>query len=110
LINTARGGLVDTDALTKALDEGILYGAGLDVLEGEKMIKEESELLHAGLNQDALKTLYLTHVLLNRENVVITPHIGFDSREAVDRIIDTTVDNICGFLSGHPVNLLTSKP
>lgn len=110
LINTARGALVDTDALTKALDEKILSGAGLDVLEGEKMIKEESELLHINLEQSALKTLFLTHNLLNRENVVITPHIAFDSDEAVDRIIDTTVDNICGFLAGQPINLLTPKP
>lgn len=109
LINTARGALVDTNALANALDEGILSGAGLDVLEGEKMIKEELELLHMTLDPEALKTLYLTHVLMQRDNVVITPHIGFDSNEAVDRIIDTTVDNICGFLSGQPCNLLTPK-
>lgn len=45
LINTARGGLIDTLALTKALDEGIIAGAGLDVLEGEDIILEEKHLL-----------------------------------------------------------------
>lgn len=107
LINTSRGGLVDTDALTQALDQGILAGAGLDVLEGETLIREERQILREPLTQERLKTLYLTHSLLNRENVVITPHIGFDSNEAVSRIITTTTDNICQWVSGHPINVLT---
>ncbi|HBN08054.1 MAG TPA: hydroxyacid dehydrogenase [Cyanobacteria bacterium UBA8530] len=106
LINTARGGLVDTDALTEALDEGILSGAGLDVFEGELLVREERQILREPLTQEKLKTLYLTHALLNRENVVITPHIGFDSNEAVERIVSTTLENICGFLEGHPLNAI----
>jgi D-lactate dehydrogenase len=47
LINTARGSIVDTEALIEALDQKILSGAGLDVIEGEELIKEEKQLLYA---------------------------------------------------------------
>lgn len=107
LINTARGGLVDTEALALALDQGILSGAGLDVLEGEDLIKEERQILSTEFSADRLKTLLQNHILLNRENVVITPHIAFDSKEAFLRILDTTVSNIQSFLRGKPENTVT---
>lgn len=106
LINTARGGLVDTNALAVALDQGILGGAGLDVLEGEELIKEERQILTRQFSAERLKTLLQNHILLHRENVVITPHIAFNSREAFLRILHTTVENIQGFLSGQPQNLV----
>lgn len=106
LINTARGGLIDTDALAEALDEGILGGAGLDVLEGEELIKEERQLLSKDFPEEKLKTLLKNHILLHRENVVITPHIAFNSREAVQRILETTADNIICYLEGKPRNLI----
>ncbi len=104
LINTARGGLVETEALAIALDQGILSGAGLDVLEGEELIKEERQILSKQFSLDHLKTLLQNHILLNRENVVITPHIAFNSKEAALRIIDTTISNIQAFLAGKPEN------
>ncbi len=107
LINTARGGLIDTAALTRALDEGILAGAALDVLEGEELLKDERQILAQSLAQDKLRTLLLNHSLLNRDNVVITPHIAFNSREAVQRILETTLDNLRAFLRGQPQNLVT---
>jgi D-lactate dehydrogenase len=106
LINTARGGLVDTHALTKALDSGILGGAGLDVLEEEEMIKEEKELLSKNYPEDKLRLLVQNHILLHRENVVITPHMAFNSREASDRILETTLSNIENFILGTPQNLV----
>lgn len=106
LVNTARGGLVETEALVRALDEGILAGAGLDVLEGEELIKEERQILSQNFSVDRLKTLLQNHILLNRENVVITPHIAFNSKEAFMRILETTVNNIQAFLSGKPENLV----
>lgn len=106
LINTARGGLVETEALALALDQGVLAGAGLDVLEGEELIKEERQILSQEFPIDRLKTLLQNHILLNRENVVITPHIAFNSKEAFLRILDTTVNNIKAFLAGHPENLV----
>lgn len=108
LINTARGGLIDPAALTQALDEGILAGAALDVLEGEEMLQDERQILAQPLAQDKLLTLLLNHSLLNRDNVVITPHIAFNSLEAVQRILDTTIENIQGFLRGAPRNLIGS--
>ena len=105
-INTARGGLVDTDALVWALDEGIVGGAGLDVLEGEELVKEERQLLSKDFSKEKLATALRNHILLHRENVVITPHIAFDSKEALQRILETTASNIISFLRGAPVNLV----
>jgi D-lactate dehydrogenase len=108
LINTSRGGVVDTDALLRALDEGILSGAGLDVLEGEELIEEERALLQMPEAEEKLKAVVRAHLLLRRENVVITPHIAFNSHEALQRILDTTVENIQGYLAGAPRNIVTS--
>ena len=108
LINTARGGLIDPAALTQALDEGILAGAALDVLEGEELLKDERQILAQPLAQDKLRTLLLNHSLLNRDNVVITPHIAFNSREAVQRILETTFENLRAFLAGRPRNLIAA--
>jgi D-lactate dehydrogenase len=107
LINTARGGLVDTEALLWALDEGILAGAGLDVIEGEELIGEERLLLRQGAAPEQLQAAIRGHLLLQRENVIFTPHIAFNSEEALHRILDTTVENVRAFLDGKPVNLVS---
>jgi D-lactate dehydrogenase len=104
LINTSRGGLVDTDALIAALDSGQLGGAGLDVIEGEELIKEEHELLHTPSAADALQVLVRRSVLLKKENVVFTPHNAFNSREALRRILDTTVANVHAWQRGESLN------
>ena len=106
-INTARGGLMDTNALVWALDQGIVSGAGLDVLEGEELVKEERQLLEQDVSKERLVTALKNNILLHRENVVITPHIAFDSREALQRILDTTAANMAGFLRGSPLNIVT---
>jgi D-lactate dehydrogenase len=106
LINTARGALVDTEALLDALDGGTLRGAGLDVLEGEDVLTEDRRLLAAGHDEARLRTLLENQELMGRENVVVTPHIGFDSVEAVQRITDVTAANVAAFLAGEPQNLL----
>jgi len=107
VINTARGGLIEPDALVRALDDGILGGAGLDVLEGEDLIKEERELLSKDFPADKMKALIRNHILMKRDDVVITPHIAFNSKEAVQRILETTADNIIGFQEGKPRNLIS---
>ena len=95
LINTARGAVVETAALVKALEEGILAGAGLDVLEEEGDMQDEMHLL-SGLHpkEEELKVVLENHYLIDHPRVIITPHIAFDTREAIERILDTTVENI----------------
>ena len=107
LINTARGGLVETEGLVWALKENILAGAALDVLEEEGFIKEEADLLVSGhQNEQQLKILLADHVLMNMSNVLITPHNAFNTKEALTRILDTTVANINAFQNKTPMNLL----
>ncbi len=108
LINTARGGLVDTQALIAALNEGILSGAGLDVLEGEKLVEEEERLLNTPEAEEKMRMLNQRHILLRRPDVLITPHMAFYSREATERIMDTTIDNIRAFLAGTPTNVVNA--
>lgn len=107
LINTARGGIVETDALVWALQKGILAGAGLDVLEEEDEIKDEMFFLREGAPpQDKLKTVLENHVLMKMPNVLITPHNAFNSEEALARILATTIENIRGFVRNEPMNLI----
>ena len=98
LINTARGEIVETGALRFALDKGIISAAGLDVLEGEEEIHEESEFLKRKEKISDWKTLIENHLLIDYENVIITPHMAFYSIEAEKRILDTTLENIAMFL------------
>jgi len=104
IINTARGAIIDTDALVQAVQSKKVAAAGLDVLEEEPMLREEHELLHKEVDNEDLKTVLENHMLLNNPNVIITPHNAFNSREALERILNTTSDNIMGFLSGTPKN------
>jgi D-lactate dehydrogenase len=107
LVNTARGGLIETDALVEALDKKILSGAGLDVLEEEEYLLEEKRLLENPETEEhwrRLQTTLKNHVLLHRENVIYTPHMAFYSYEAVQRILETTAENIQGFLAGTPLH------
>jgi D-3-phosphoglycerate dehydrogenase len=85
LINTARGGLVDYDVLETMLSEGRIFGAGLDVFPSEP------------LPDRPLKTL---------PNVVLTPHIGFNSTVALERQMRMGLENILKFQAGKPQNLI----
>lgn len=106
LINTARGEIIDTEALIYGLKEKILAGAALDVLEEENFLKDELELLLHHPSADSLKKALQDHILIEMNNVLITPHNAFNSREAIERIITTTIDNIRSFLEGKPKNLI----
>lgn len=110
LVNTARGGLIETEALFDALKRNHLAGIGLDVLEEEYFIKEEKELLTSEFSKNHnLKTILENHLLLNDPRVIITPHNAFNSKEALTRILDTTIDNISGFLSNRLINLVNNQ-
>ncbi|MDD3190911.1 MAG: NAD(P)-dependent oxidoreductase [Candidatus Pacebacteria bacterium] len=107
IINTARGGLIETEALIKALDRGILSGAGIDVLEEESAIKEEKELLGKTRgDNEKLKAILQNRILSSNPRVIITPHNAFNSNEAMQRILDTTIENIENFLKGTPMNII----
>lgn len=110
LVNTARGGLVDTQALVQALEKGTLAGAGLDVLEEESSIREESQVLSPEFQKKVdYRSLIADHVLQSRDNVIITPHNAFNSKEAVMRILDTTIENIKAYFEGKPINIVHHK-
>jgi glycerate dehydrogenase len=89
LINTARGALIDDAALIEALRSGLIAGAGLDVLR-EEPPRNGNPLLD-----------------LNLPNLIITPHVAWASKEAVQTLADQVIDNIEGFVSGRPQNLLS---
>jgi D-lactate dehydrogenase len=99
-INTARSGIIEPKALYHAIETGIFGGAGLDVFEGEELVKEENQMLTKNVSMDHLEAILKRNILLRREDVIITPHMAFDSVEAVERIMDTTIDNIMACYSG----------
>ena len=90
LINTARGGLVDTDALIKALDNGKLGGAALDVLEGEE------GLFYFDCIQKPIDNQFLLR-LQKMPNVIITPHTAYYSGRALRDTVEKTLLNCLDF-------------
>jgi glycerate dehydrogenase len=89
LINTARGALIDDEALIDALKIGLIAGAGIDVLREEPPV-------HGNPLLD-----------LDLPNLIITPHVAWASNEAVQALADQVLDNIEAFVAGKPQNLLT---
>lgn len=123
LINTARGGLLDPEAIREALDEGRVAGLGLDVLEdesifhgtvtsllGEKIVERVRNASATPVPKEAsaqrlaeFSRLVAHSQLLQRPEVVLTPHIAFNSHEAVERLSTLTVENIQHYLEGKPL-------
>jgi D-3-phosphoglycerate dehydrogenase len=87
LINTARGPVVDSQALAEALKEGRLAGAGIDVYETEPPIKAD-------------------HPLLNAPNAVLAPHVAFATKEALERRADIAFDNVISWMNGISKNVI----
>lgn len=96
LLNTSRGELVNTNDLIRALDDGLISGAGLDVLEGDKLIKAGHELMG-----DEKKYQEYFDNLRRKENVFICPHISFYSSEALVRIMDITLKNMYDYIENR---------
>jgi glycerate dehydrogenase len=86
LLNTARGALVDEAALARALEQGVIAGAALDVLTTEPPPAE--------------------HPLLSAPRCVITPHQAWTSRAARERLLAVTAENVAGMLAGRPQNVV----
>ena len=97
LINTSRGPVVETEAIIWALNKKILAGAGLDVIEEEARVENVSVVMGDGVNKDDMKEILSFHLLRDRDDVVFTPHNAFNTKEAIGRIVATTVENILGF-------------
>lgn len=87
LINTARGPVVDSQALAEALNDGHIAGACIDVFEKEPPIAED-------------------HVLLTAKNTIATPHIAFASKEALVKRAVIVFDNVKKYLDGEPQNIM----
>ncbi len=96
LINSSRGGLIDTAALVTALKEGRLGGVGLDVYE------EEESYFYRDLSDQILNDDVLARLLTFR-NVIITSHMGFLTREALQQIANTTLASLTAFEGGQPL-------
>ncbi len=97
LINTCRGDVVEAEAILWALNNGILSGAALDVAEAEGMVADVG-IVEKYASKDDLKEAVTFHMLRDRDDVIFTPHNAFNSREAVERIVETTFKNIKEFL------------
>lgn len=87
LINTARGPIVDNDALAEALNNDVIAGAGVDVFDMEPPIPSD-------------------YKLLNAKNTILTPHVAFLSDEAMERRAKIAFDNTVAFLKGEPTNII----
>lgn len=111
ILNTARGDLIDTEALYTAIKNKTVAGAGLDVLENEDFlihddIEPGSNLLN---DKDFLLDSALNLKLLQFKNVIATPHIAFNSIDALNRINETTIENINQFINGNIQNQVSVK-
>jgi D-3-phosphoglycerate dehydrogenase len=87
LINTARGPIVDSDALAEALNSGKLGGAGIDVFEMEPPVPKE-------------------HPLFAARNTMVTPHVAFASVQAFEKRAVIVVENIRKYIAGQPQNVI----
>ncbi|MCX6715728.1 MAG: NAD(P)-binding domain-containing protein [Candidatus Taylorbacteria bacterium] len=111
LINTARGEVCDTEAIIMGVEKKILGGVGLDVVEGERNLKEESGKLFTRLTDPVLhpeqaKRLSDYRKLMRMPEVFITPHIAYYTIEAQNEIVKTTIENISAFLRGEEKNII----
>jgi D-lactate dehydrogenase len=103
IVNTARGELIDTVDLYEAIIAGKIRGAGLDVLDYEDVIIKND--IEAVKNNDKNFALYsvINAKLLQLPNVIVTPHIAFNSSDAVLRILNTSIQAICDFIGGKSI-------
>ncbi len=106
IINTARGDLIDTSALYQNLLNGKVGGAGLDVLEYENFFILDDVYTknpHDFHKTEMFQSLVNIKIMMH-ENVIVTPHIAFNSIDAVHRILNITIENINSFTSGAVIN------
>ena len=94
LINTSRGGLIDTEAAIEGLKSGQLGGMAIDVYENEANLFFR-DLSHSIIEDDVIQRL------VSFPNVILTAHQAFFTREALEEIMNTTLANISDFAAGR---------
>lgn len=110
LVNTARGEIIETEALLACLKSGLISAAGLDVLEGERELKDEMHLLTDPKSHiDHMKQLVEDHILMDMDNVIVTPHSAFYTEEAKREILQTSAEGIIGYIQGQPKNTVKQE-
>ncbi len=113
LLNTARGAVVDTSALVRALQSGHLGGAALDAVEGDRLLAaaEEVGLLRGAEDEDSLRRHSVELAALQRmPNVIISPQNAFHTVEALERINHLTAQNIIDFYNGKQPHAVSYTP
>lgn len=108
IINTARGGLIDSTALLNSLISEKVAFAGLDVLEEEPLLQEERDILSKTFDKEKLVSVLQDHMLVNNPRVLVTPHNAFNSDEALHSILQTTHENLAAFLNNAPTNTVSA--
>lgn len=106
IINTARGELIDTAALVDALKSGQVGGAGIDVLEGERTLKHTEAEVRASGSAEDMAAYTRDQELMHMPQVILTPHMAFNSHEAYRDILNVTAQNILAFANGAPQNVV----
>lgn len=107
LVNTSRGKVVDTKAVSIALSQGRIAGAALDTFEGEEIWFEEDFIKRDDLSAAAFKEALESFSIMRSEAAILTPHNAFNTQEALERILLTTVDNFNAYVKGQPQNEVT---
>ncbi len=99
LVNTSRGPVVETEAIIEGLREGRLAAVALDTFESEEVMMEEQFLVADQLSQSAMRNALATYQLLRSDRVILSPHNAYNTEEALQRIIDTTIANLDAYLA-----------
>jgi D-lactate dehydrogenase len=107
LINTSRGKVIDTLAIVHALREGRIGGVALDTFEGEEVWIEEEFLRRDDLPAIPLQQAMESFFILRSERAILTPHNAFNTKEALDRILITSSENLKSYFTGNPKNVVT---
>ncbi|MDH5202717.1 MAG: NAD(P)-binding domain-containing protein [Nitrospirota bacterium] len=106
IVNTSRGKVVDTEAISATLREGRLGGVALDTFEGEKVWIEEEFLKRDDLPAVTLREAIESFTIMRSERAILTPHNAYNTREALERILFTSAENFKAYFRGQPQNVV----
>jgi D-lactate dehydrogenase len=109
IVNTSRGAVIDTQALLWALNQGIVEGAALDVLEAETLLTHDGllETLQAHASEETTSSIAEDLTLMRHPKVIVTPHMAFYTRDSLAAIQDASIGNLASWMAGAPHNVVT---